>query len=307
MTDAARHDGALLPELIDPNNTASDVWADTAYHSEANEKFLAGRLLRSQIHRKKPQGKPMPHRTARANARKSAVRAAVEYVFARQKGPMGLFIRTIGLARDNQNQIRQPAVQYAANGLRSLTRSRKPEQYRLLLNPARDQPCRDITQSLTQLNSRLLSLLKTRFSEAENGIRSSAIRPMPTLSSTASSTMPIASISPATACAGPDREQLQRIDQRSKSQKTTPSRTPLKRATSFRNSGRDDRGMTERHRGISIGMKSVGLHLRRRLRLSHDRGPPQPQPSQSIDCIGCEIIIMLMHGMADHEPRKNKK
>jgi transposase, IS5 family len=42
VTDAARHDGALLPELIDPNNTASDVWADTAYRSQANEKFLAG-------------------------------------------------------------------------------------------------------------------------------------------------------------------------------------------------------------------------------------------------------------------------
>ena len=41
----------------------------------------------------------MPRRTARANARKSAVRSAVEHVFARQKGAMGLFIRTIGLAR----------------------------------------------------------------------------------------------------------------------------------------------------------------------------------------------------------------
>ena len=83
VTDAARHDGALLPDLIDRNNTASDVWADTAYRSKANEKFLADRLLRSQIHRKKPKGKPMPRRTARANARKSAVRSAVEHVFAR--------------------------------------------------------------------------------------------------------------------------------------------------------------------------------------------------------------------------------
>ena len=47
----------------------------------------------------KSRGKPMPRRTARANARKSGVREAVEHVFARQKGPMGLFIRTIGLAR----------------------------------------------------------------------------------------------------------------------------------------------------------------------------------------------------------------
>ena len=30
---------------------------------------------------------------------RSGGRAAVEHVFARQKGPMGLFIRTIGLAR----------------------------------------------------------------------------------------------------------------------------------------------------------------------------------------------------------------
>jgi IS5 family transposase len=99
VTDAARHDGAVLPKLIDPNNTAGDVWADTAYRSQANEKFLADRLLRSQIHRKKPRGRPMPRRTARANARKSAVRSAVEHVFARQKGPMGLFVRTIGIAR----------------------------------------------------------------------------------------------------------------------------------------------------------------------------------------------------------------
>src|SRR5262249_54243840 len=48
VSDAARHDGALLPELIDTSNTAGDVWADTAYRSKANERFLAGRLLRSQ-------------------------------------------------------------------------------------------------------------------------------------------------------------------------------------------------------------------------------------------------------------------
>jgi len=99
VTDASRHDGALLPELIDKDNTASGVWADTAYRSKANEKHLTNNGLRSQIHRKKPKGKPMPRRTARANGRKSAVRAAVEHVFARQKGPMGLYIRTIGLAR----------------------------------------------------------------------------------------------------------------------------------------------------------------------------------------------------------------
>lgn len=100
VTDAAAHDGARLREgLIDPANSASDVWADSAYRSAENERFLAGLGKVSRIHRKKPKGKPMPKRTARANAAKSAVRARVEHPFARQKGPMRLVIRTIGLAR----------------------------------------------------------------------------------------------------------------------------------------------------------------------------------------------------------------
>ena len=41
----------------------------------------------------------MPQHVARANAGKSAIRAAVAHVFAHQKNRFGLFIRTIGLAR----------------------------------------------------------------------------------------------------------------------------------------------------------------------------------------------------------------
>lgn len=98
-TDAAAHDGAHLSEVIDRENTASDLWADTSYRSAKNEALLAEQQVVSRIHRKKPHGRPMAARTRRANARKSAVRASVEHVFAYQKGPMGLVIRTIGLAR----------------------------------------------------------------------------------------------------------------------------------------------------------------------------------------------------------------
>jgi IS5 family transposase len=99
VTDAARHEGRLLRDLVSTDNTASAVWADTAYRSQANEAWLAARGRRSQIHHKKPKGKPMPRPMARANARKSAVRARVEHVFAHQKDRMGLFIRTIGQVR----------------------------------------------------------------------------------------------------------------------------------------------------------------------------------------------------------------
>jgi IS5 family transposase len=98
-TNAAAHDGARLEEVLDRSNTANDVWADTAYRSAKNEKMLAVRGFVSRIHRKKPQGKPMPERTRIANAQKSKVRSQVEHVFAHQKGLMGLVVRTIGLAR----------------------------------------------------------------------------------------------------------------------------------------------------------------------------------------------------------------
>ena len=99
VTDAAAHAGARLADLLDPGNSASGVRADTGYRSKKNEELLSRRMLLSHIHRKKPAGRPMPERAARANARKSAVRAQIEPVFAQQKARMGLFIRTIGLAR----------------------------------------------------------------------------------------------------------------------------------------------------------------------------------------------------------------
>ena len=75
------------------------MWADTAYRSKVNEEFLAKNGFVSRIHRKKPPRRPMPETMRRANALKSEVRSRVEHVFAMQKDKMGLFIRTIGIAR----------------------------------------------------------------------------------------------------------------------------------------------------------------------------------------------------------------
>jgi IS5 family transposase len=100
VTDAAAYEGARLREgLLDQRNTAAVVWADSAYRSAANEEHLARNGFVSRIHRKKPPRKPMPKRTRRANAEKSKVRSRVEHVFAEQKSRMGLFVRTIGIAR----------------------------------------------------------------------------------------------------------------------------------------------------------------------------------------------------------------
>ena len=85
--------------LLDKTNTSRSVWADTAYRSAANEAFMEKNGFLSRVHRKKPKGRPMPQTIRRANNLKSKVRSRVEHVFAEQKSRMGLFIRTIGIAR----------------------------------------------------------------------------------------------------------------------------------------------------------------------------------------------------------------
>jgi IS5 family transposase len=99
-TDAAAYEGRRLRQgLLDKTNTASGVWADTAYRSAVNEAFLAKNGFVSHIHRKKPTGRAMSAANRRANNAKSKIRSRVEHVFAEQKDRMGLFIRTIGIAR----------------------------------------------------------------------------------------------------------------------------------------------------------------------------------------------------------------
>lgn len=99
-TDAAAYEGARLREnLLDTSNTSKSVWGDTAYRSAANETFMEKNGFVSRVHRKKPKGRPMPEATRRANNLKSKVRSRVEHVFAEQKSRMGLFVRTIGIAR----------------------------------------------------------------------------------------------------------------------------------------------------------------------------------------------------------------
>jgi hypothetical protein len=46
-----------------------------AYRSAKHEAHLEALGFKSRIHRKKPQGRPMPKHVSRANAAKSAVRA----------------------------------------------------------------------------------------------------------------------------------------------------------------------------------------------------------------------------------------
>lgn len=100
VTDAAQHDGRMLRRgLLDKSNTASGVWADSAYRSKKNEAFMSRHGFVSDVHHRKPKGKPMPKHIQRGKNTRSKHRAPVEHVFAVQKHMMALTIRTIGIAR----------------------------------------------------------------------------------------------------------------------------------------------------------------------------------------------------------------
>jgi transposase, IS5 family len=99
VTDAAAHDSRSLLGLLDKENTASSVWADTAYRTKQNLQTLSRRGLREKMQFRRLPRRRLSALHARANAARARVRSAVEHVFARQKHRMNLFVRTVGLAR----------------------------------------------------------------------------------------------------------------------------------------------------------------------------------------------------------------
>lgn len=100
VTDAAVHDSQVLATLVTLENTARDVWADSAYRSTETEATLKAQQLRSQIQQKGYRHKPLTTRQRQGNRRRAQVRARVEHVFGHQVMAMGgKLIRTIGVIR----------------------------------------------------------------------------------------------------------------------------------------------------------------------------------------------------------------
>jgi IS5 family transposase len=100
VTDAARADSQELDALLDPANTARDVWADSAYRSAETEDKLAEQHFRSRIHRRARRNRPLSEREEKGNTARSRIRARVEHVFGHRVTSMGgKLVRTIGIVR----------------------------------------------------------------------------------------------------------------------------------------------------------------------------------------------------------------
>lgn len=100
VTDASVHDSQKLDAVLDKNNTGRDVWADSAYRSDATEAKLKAQGLKSRIHRRGARNHPLTKAQDAVNTARSKVRARVEHVFGHQHTSMGRkIVRTVGIAR----------------------------------------------------------------------------------------------------------------------------------------------------------------------------------------------------------------
>ncbi len=99
VTHAARYDGSQLGAVLDRDNTASDVWADTAYRSAANLALLERRGLRPQFQRKSPGARRCRRTSSGAMPLAPGCDHGVEHVFVAQKCRLGLIVRTVGMVR----------------------------------------------------------------------------------------------------------------------------------------------------------------------------------------------------------------
>jgi hypothetical protein len=106
-TDAAAYEGRRLREgLLDKANTASGIWADTAYRSAAKA-FLTKNGFVSHIHRRKPKGRTMPEVTRRANKREIKNPLACRARVRRAEGAVG-FVHPHHRHRTGDDQDRPP-------------------------------------------------------------------------------------------------------------------------------------------------------------------------------------------------------
>ena len=116
VTDAACHDGAMLRHLVTGGNSAPEVWAGTAYRSQAHEAWLADQGLVSRIHHQKLAGSyDAPADRAVQRPQAPAIRATVEHVFAHQKRRRGC--SSASSACRHQDRAGQSRLQLPASGL----------------------------------------------------------------------------------------------------------------------------------------------------------------------------------------------
>lgn len=100
VTSANVHDSNVFEELLDPNNTSKDVWADSAYRSEESLNWLADQKYREHLQRKGNRSRKLSKWEQQGNRTRSRVRSRVEHIFGVQAQRAGnMILRGVGIIR----------------------------------------------------------------------------------------------------------------------------------------------------------------------------------------------------------------
>lgn len=100
VSNASVHDSQQFCDVLDGENEGDQIWADSAYRSEALEAGLAELDYISQIHERGYRNHPLDEQQRETNRGKSKVRAKVEHVFGAWVMNLGgKLVRCIGIER----------------------------------------------------------------------------------------------------------------------------------------------------------------------------------------------------------------
>lgn len=100
VTDASVHDSQTLGNLLNEKDKKQDLYADSAYTGEDQEKIIRKIKMKNKVHEKGYRGKPLTEKQKNNNTEKSRTRARVEHIFGFVENSMnGSIVRTIGIVR----------------------------------------------------------------------------------------------------------------------------------------------------------------------------------------------------------------
>lgn len=100
VTTASTHDSQVFEDILDTQNSALDIWADSAYKSGKHDELCEGKAYRNKIHHRAYRNKPLTGHQERANKARSKVRALIEHTFAYGKNwGKKITLRSIGMEK----------------------------------------------------------------------------------------------------------------------------------------------------------------------------------------------------------------
>lgn len=100
VTDASVHDSQPLDDLLTEEDKGQDLYADSAYTGEEQEKIVSKYEMNNKVHEKGYRNKPLTEEQKINNTEKSKTRARVEHVFGFMEQSMnGLCLKSVGIKR----------------------------------------------------------------------------------------------------------------------------------------------------------------------------------------------------------------